>query len=591
MRYLIKLIALSLTLALALGCAASFASCSGEDRPTEQTSDGENVATEPAESGISLAKDGKTEYKIVRANAAGDIAMKAAYQLQNDFKTLLGVNINIANDRLKEGESVPDDACEILIGATNRKGSADAADALKGEGFLIRADGSRIVIVASDDVLLLYAVTVFSERYLTKEADGVCLPLDLTYLEHPQKDAASLGSDGSIRLDTSRFVITFDRQAEQAFAPKAANALGIRLRAAQHEPLIAEDKNLNKYEILFGECEREEFRVAGGEYGFRDFGLCYAEGKLSVYAPSIYGYEAAIEYLLECFDAGSISLESDNCIKRYDYGDSILSRILYNYENPNAEGAWTVNICHRGDITTNAYPENSLPSYKSCLDNGIDVIETDLRKTADGVWVILHDDTLDRTTDGSGKLSEKTLAELADVCLRTQNGGEGSRVTEYKIPTLEEIIELCYGQVIFNLDKLGTADAMEVYEVFEKHGAVDMAMFKAGFDSTSLMQWYGELLGAGRKLPLYAPMIYTDDAALESEAQKYEGLCSMIETGNDHGAQALSYLQSIGIRPMCLTALKPALENAQTWEDLTSRGYCAIMTDTPLELADFIHGS
>lgn len=588
MKYLLRILALALVLILTAALAAPLISCA-EQSDASLPTEGTEGATEKDGENIELARDGATEYTIVRANSAGEIAMDAVYQLQNDFKSKLGVNINVNNDRIKDGETLPDDAREILIGATNRKSSEEAQKALVGEGFLIKADGSRIAIVASDDVLLLRAVSYFAENYFDTQGRTASVGRDLVYLDSPENDAVTVLEDGSILLDASRFVITYDRQAEQIFAPKAASALGVRLRTEQGAALICEDKNINKYEILFGECEREDFVVASGDYGFRDFGLFYKNGKLSVYAKSVYGYEAAIEYFLDCFDRGEILLGGESSIERYDYGDDPLASILCNYENPNAEGAWMVNICHRGDITTNAYPENSLPSYSSCLDHGIDVIETDLRKTADGVWVILHDDTLDRTTTGSGNIAEMSLADLEGVYLRTQNGGAGSQVTEYKIPTLEQIIELCRGKVIFNLDKLGTADVKEVYEVFERHGAVDMAMFKAGFDATGLANWYGELLSLGRKLPLYAPMIYTGDESLKIESKKYEGLCAMIETGNDHGEQALSYLLSLSIRPMCLTALKPDLENAETWADLTLRGYCAIMTDTPIDLARFIH--
>lgn len=58
-------------------------------------------------------------------------------------------------------------------------------------------------------------------------------------------------------------------------------------------------------------------------------------------------------------------------------------------------------VAHRGDWR-NA-PENSLQAYQNCIDMGVDMIEIDLQKTKDNQLVIMHDRTLDRTTDGKGK--------------------------------------------------------------------------------------------------------------------------------------------------------------------------------------------
>lgn len=67
-------------------------------------------------------------------------------------------------------------------------------------------------------------------------------------------------------------------------------------------------------------------------------------------------------------------------------------------------------IAHRGD--SHNYPENTLPAFRSAVEMGIDVVETDIHITKDGVLVIWHDPTLERNTDGNGRVEDHTLEEL-----------------------------------------------------------------------------------------------------------------------------------------------------------------------------------
>jgi glycerophosphoryl diester phosphodiesterase len=84
---------------------------------------------------------------------------------------------------------------------------------------------------------------------------------------------------------------------------------------------------------------------------------------------------------------------------------------------------------HRGDWR-NA-PENSIQAYQRAIDMGVDIIEVDVQKTQDGHLIIMHDLTVDRTTDGKGRVSDLTLEQIKKLHLR--NGL--NRVTHHTIPT------------------------------------------------------------------------------------------------------------------------------------------------------------
>ena len=90
---------------------------------------------------------------------------------------------------------------------------------------------------------------------------------------------------------------------------------------------------------------------------------------------------------------------------------------------------------HRGNPAE--HPENTLASFRSAIEVGVDLIECDVHLTADGELVVIHDHTLDRTTSGTGLLAPHTLAEL-----RRLDAGEGER-----LPVLAEVCALAMDRV------------------------------------------------------------------------------------------------------------------------------------------------
>jgi glycerophosphoryl diester phosphodiesterase len=103
---------------------------------------------------------------------------------------------------------------------------------------------------------------------------------------------------------------------------------------------------------------------------------------------------------------------------------------------------------HRGGPDKNA-PENSIEAMAHTLSFTPATFEIDPRLTKDSVVVLLHDDTLDRTTTGHGKLNNYTWEEIKQLKLKDVNGNE----TSYRIPTLEEAIIWAKGKTVLILDK------------------------------------------------------------------------------------------------------------------------------------------
>lgn len=141
---------------------------------------------------------------------------------------------------------------------------------------------------------------------------------------------------------------------------------------------------------------------------------------------------------------------------------------------------------HRG--WKSAYPENTLLAFQQALELGADMLEFDLRFSKDKVVMVIHDETVDRTTNGSGKVGELTMEELKQL----DAGGWFGKVYEgLKIPTFEELCELLssYPHVLLNVEIKPSPDAIEVADraiaILESHGYLPRCVFTS-FDAEVL---------------------------------------------------------------------------------------------------------
>jgi glycerophosphoryl diester phosphodiesterase len=123
-------------------------------------------------------------------------------------------------------------------------------------------------------------------------------------------------------------------------------------------------------------------------------------------------------------------------------------------------------IGHRG-ASADA-PENTLAAFALALEQNADGIEFDVQLCADGVPVVMHDDTVDRTCDGTGRVGDLTLAELRMLTIEQ----------EHVIPTLDEVFELLGRRTLYNVElkALGVNDgglAAAVANCIEGHDVGD----------------------------------------------------------------------------------------------------------------------
>jgi len=122
---------------------------------------------------------------------------------------------------------------------------------------------------------------------------------------------------------------------------------------------------------------------------------------------------------------------------------------------------------HRGG-PMEGYPENCIETFERALLYAPCLIECDVARSKDSVLVLMHDRTLDRTTTGSGLVSDYTLEELKKLYLKDNQGN----ITPYRIPTLAEVLDWARGRAIVELDIKGSIAPEEIVAIIREKRAL-----------------------------------------------------------------------------------------------------------------------
>lgn len=170
------------------------------------------------------------------------------------------------------------------------------------------------------------------------------------------------------------------------------------------------------------------------------------------------GLVASLMFLLL---SGIQSVSAQGKLHLLKFDDVTQLRDFFKY----AENGSIIISGHRGGYEE-GYSENSIEGLENVLKQMPAFFEIDPRLTKDSVIVLMHDATLDRTTTGTGRVCDHTWKELQKLRLKDHSG----KVTDCKIPTLEEVIKWSRGKTIINLDKKDVPMAM-IAALIKKHKA------------------------------------------------------------------------------------------------------------------------
>ena len=230
--------------------------------------------------------------------------------------------------------------------------------------------------------------------------------------------------------------------------------------------------------------------------------------------------------------------------------------------------------CHRG--CTEHAPENTVAAARDAVRIGADLIECDVRTTADGHLVIMHDSTVDRTTDGFGPISGMTLAQVRRLRIRdTRFASLGT----HRVPTLAELVNAVGGRAGFYID---TKDVhpLALKRVLRDPQVIAKSFAYISTDEASLWKQHIPEL----RLMATAP----DDVRTPKQLQEF---VTKFQLSALDGPLTLTKEQVAAAFEAGVVFLPDTLtlsEGPEIWADVIARGAGGIQTDRPTVLTDFL---
>jgi glycerophosphoryl diester phosphodiesterase len=228
-------------------------------------------------------------------------------------------------------------------------------------------------------------------------------------------------------------------------------------------------------------------------------------------------------------------------------------------------------IAHRGEHR--AHPENTLPAFQAAIDAGADFFELDVRTTADGHLVLMHDATIDRTTNGSGTVRQLSLNQIRalDAGARFSPQFAGTRV-----PTLGDALTLAHGRIGVYIDSKDIAPS-ELVSALTNAAMLDSVVIYGGAGFLKQVQVFYPSLkvmpeaGSAATLGKLAADMKLRVAAFDAVDFKDDVIAVAAKAG------VAIYVDRLGLA-----------DNPAGWQDAVERGAAGIQTDRPAELVEYL---
>lgn len=225
-------------------------------------------------------------------------------------------------------------------------------------------------------------------------------------------------------------------------------------------------------------------------------------------------------------------------------------------------------IAHRG--FSSQAPENTAAAIEKAADYGFDTVEIDIRQTADGVWVVSHDDDISDMTDKSGSISSYTYYDL--ITATVDNGANHESYTDLKILTLEEALSLCLKHNIKPMIEIKsyTAEGLDsLIELVDKNGFTESCSI-ISFDRSVL----DEIRLRNDKITLYALVSKLNFKNLEACLDDPTIGVSFNGNSKVNTQKKIKELQAAGIPLACWT-----VDNAEVIEKYYAMGVNVFVTN------------
>jgi glycerophosphoryl diester phosphodiesterase len=238
---------------------------------------------------------------------------------------------------------------------------------------------------------------------------------------------------------------------------------------------------------------------------------------------------------------------------------------------PRAAHSFAV-IAHRGDRF--AAHENTLTALRQAAEAGIDYVEIDVRRTADGHYVLMHDSSVDRMTDGQGKVSELSLEQIRALKVRDKKRPE---IAVDRVPTFEEALAAIKGRVHMYLD-FKAGDRAVVTKMIRDAGVSRQILIYDEVESVA--EW--------RRVAPELPLIVSPPETLKTAAEllkfiKESGVEVLDGSWEFYSREMVEAAQAAGTRVW--PDIQDGQEDAEYFAKVIARGFSGAQSDHP---RDFI---
>ncbi len=242
---------------------------------------------------------------------------------------------------------------------------------------------------------------------------------------------------------------------------------------------------------------------------------------------------------------------------------------------PAARHTFTV-IAHRGDHVE--APENTLAAFQLGIDHGVDYVELDLRTTKDSQLVIMHDNTVNRTTDGSGTVSDLTFKEIRQ--LKIKDPWHPGKTLQ--VPTFREALDLCKkGRIHIYLD-FKAADVKAAWDVIRAAGMEKEILVY--INSTSQYRQWQEVV-PDMPLMVSLPEEVKDAAALVGFLEHIQ-IAALDGDFRKYNREMVDAATKMGV------AVWPDIQHRNEgpvlWEQALEKGLQGVQTDHPAALINYL---
>ena len=244
------------------------------------------------------------------------------------------------------------------------------------------------------------------------------------------------------------------------------------------------------------------------------------------------------------------------------------------------ESGHTIVSAHRGGPTP-GFAENAIPTFENTVRNGQAFLEIDIGQTRDGALVLMHDDEVDRTTTGTGRVRDLTLAQLQALQLEDDNG----QALDAHPPSLREALDWADGRTVLELDVKRGVSYEDVAREVEAAGAMNRVIFV-----TYSVDGAARLARVARQAMIYTTLESADDLdALEARGVNLAHIIAW--TGADEPNSALNVaLAQRGVEARFGTLggrdswdARFAREGQDQYAAFAETGITIIATDRPAE--------